>query len=722
MNHLAVRIAVSVLVVSSVAHAGTMFTYQAQIKQGGSPVNGTVDITVRVFGSASGGLVPLGSNNFPSTAVTDGLVALDLDFGGAVFNGSDRWLEIEVDGNVLLPRQQVLPTPYAMHAQSIGDGALPATYTGQVDFTNALNQFVGNGSGITKLDASNVTAGNLGATHLPTGGSWTLSTNLSVDSGTFYVDPIGNKVGIGTTSPGSPLEVIGSSETEAIYAYHTAATGFTTAVYGRTNSSDGKGVFGSANAASGATYGVFGQVLSPDGVGVYGVHNTTTGSAAGVLGETNSTAIGAAGVHGRLTNAAPGALAAGVRGENPSTGGVGIGVWGSHAGSGWGVYGSTDNGYGVIGAATGSAGRGVFGEATSASGLTNGGRFEAASTSGRGVFAHATASTGFTYGVYGQTDSPNGFGVYGVATASIGTNYGVYGRNDSPNGRGVYGEATDSSAVNYGGYFVSNSPTGFGAYCEAPWIALFARATATTGTIVYGVHAESASVEGSGVYGEASAISGVNNGVRGQSASTSGRGVLGVATASTGATYGAWGESASTAGRGVYGLATASTGGAIGVLGRSDSTDGRGLYGFASANSGDAIGVYGRSLSAVGYDFYAGGPGIDYGTSSSRRWKNNIVPIDNPLTKLARLRGVYYDWDEEHGGHHDVGMIAEEVGAVLPEIVQYETNGIDASGMDYSKMTPLLVEAVNALRAEKDAQIAELEARIATLEAALRDR
>ena len=64
------------------------------------------------------------------------------------------------------------------------------------------------------------------------------------------------------------------------------------------------------------------------------------------------------------------------------------------------------------------------------------------------------------------------------------------------------------------------------------------------------------------------------------------------------------------------------------------------------------------------------------------------------------------------GGQHDLGMIAEEVGAVLPEIVNYEENGVDAIGMDYSKMTPLLVEAVNALRSEKDAEINQLNQRI----------
>ena len=70
---------------------------------------------------------------------------------------------------------------------------------------------------------------------------------------------------------------------------------------------------------------------------------------------------------------------------------------------------------------------------------------------------------------------------------------------------------------------------------------------------------------------------------------------------------------------------------------------------------------------------------------------------------------MYFDWDEEHDGQHADGMIAEEVGKVLPEIVGYEENGVDAIGMDHSKLTPLLIEATNALRAEKNAQIKKLE-------------
>jgi hypothetical protein len=97
---------------------------------------------------------------------------------------------------------------------------------------------------------------------------------------------------------------------------------------------------------------------------------------------------------------------------------------------------------------------------------------------------------------------------------------------------------------------------------------------------------------------------------------------------------------------------------------------------------------------------------------SSRRWKSDIRNIDDPLSKVSLMRGVYYTWDQEHGGKHDVGFIAEEVGEVLPEIVQYEENGVDAIGLDYAKVTPLLVEAINALLDRQEV----LEARISELE------
>ena len=55
-------------------------------------------------------------------------------------------------------------------------------------------------------------------------------------------------------------------------------------------------------------------------------------------------------------------------------------------------------------------------------------------------------------------------------------------------------------------------------------------------------------------------------------------------------------------------------------------------------------------------------------------------------------------------------MIAEEVGEVMPEIVLYEENGIDANGMEYSMLAPLLVEVVKELKVENDSLKVRVEA------------
>jgi len=93
------------------------------------------------------------------------------------------------------------------------------------------------------------------------------------------------------------------------------------------------------------------------------------------------------------------------------------------------------------------------------------------------------------------------------------------------------------------------------------------------------------------------------------------------------------------------------------------------------------------------------GPSIADGwaTYSSRRWKTNIQTLHGALEKVERLRGVSYDL--KANGQHEVGVIAEEVGAVVPELVTYEANGKDARGVDYSRLTALLIEATKEQQA-----------------------
>ena len=100
-------------------------------------------------------------------------------------------------------------------------------------------------------------------------------------------------------------------------------------------------------------------------------------------------------------------------------------------------------------------------------------------------------------------------------------------------------------------------------------------------------------------------------------------------------------------------------------------------------------------------------------TYSSRRWKANIKRIDGALDKVQRMRGVSYDWKAD--GKHDIGLIAEEVGEVIPEVVAYEHNGKDAKSVDYARLVAVLIEAVKEQQKiidEQNSKIAAIEARI----------
>ncbi|MBI3193373.1 MAG: tail fiber domain-containing protein [Ignavibacteriae bacterium] len=85
-------------------------------------------------------------------------------------------------------------------------------------------------------------------------------------------------------------------------------------------------------------------------------------------------------------------------------------------------------------------------------------------------------------------------------------------------------------------------------------------------------------------------------------------------------------------------------------------------------------------------------------TYSSRRWKENIKPLEGALEKVGKLQGVSYDWKET--GKHDIGLIAEEVGKVIPEVVAYEENGVDAKSVDYARIVALLIEAIKQQQEE----------------------
>ena len=106
-------------------------------------------------------------------------------------------------------------------------------------------------------------------------------------------------------------------------------------------------------------------------------------------------------------------------------------------------------------------------------------------------------------------------------------------------------------------------------------------------------------------------------------------------------------------------------------------------------------------VSASG-DVVADGDVIAY-NSSDERLKDNIEVIKGSLDKIDGIRGVEFDWNEQSPGWakergHDVGVIAQEVQKVVPEIVVERKNGF--LGVDYKRLVPLLIESVKELKQE----------------------
>jgi Chaperone of endosialidase len=152
-----------------------------------------------------------------------------------------------------------------------------------------------------------------------------------------------------------------------------------------------------------------------------------------------------------------------------------------------------------------------------------------------------------------------------------------------------------------------------------------------------------------------------------------------------------------------------------------------GTWGVYNANGGWAI--YGQPSNATiginggnnsSYALYVNG--TIYATSniyaySDVRTKDNIVTVDKALDKVVKLRGVYYNRTDKPEGKEtgytntlnsrELGVIAQEVMDVVPEIVSYSEN-TDRYGVNYGNLAGLFIEAIKDLKKEIEDLKAEL--------------
>jgi hypothetical protein len=126
------------------AALGTGFTYQGQLKQGGTPISNMCDFQFVLYDAATIGTRVGVTQTTTAVTVTNGLFTVLLngsnEFGSSAFNGSARWLQTNVKCpttvgvySSLTPRQALTAAPYALYALSaqsaLNGGSKVLTYS-----------------------------------------------------------------------------------------------------------------------------------------------------------------------------------------------------------------------------------------------------------------------------------------------------------------------------------------------------------------------------------------------------------------------------------------------------------------------------------------------------------------------------------------------------------------------------------------------------------------
>ncbi|CAG0964224.1 hypothetical protein PHYC_00894 [Phycisphaerales bacterium] len=562
------------------------FTHQGELQDAGSPANGNYDFRFRVYDALIGG-VQQGPQLLATAAVSNGKYTVALNFTAAAFNGDQRWLEIDVRPagggayTMVTPRQPLTASPHAWYsvlagtaanatnlnnqpgsfytnATNLGTGTLPGArlagvYGSAVSFTNPANSYTGVGTGLTALNASNVSGGTLADARLSANVDLLNIAQAFTAAKNFTVSPA-------FTSAGAPFTVTSSTLVTNLNADlldGMNSTAFSLSGHVHNAADITAGILSDARLSSNVALLNTVQTFTANkrfdanvGFGTaasYPIHVVDNDGGYPVAVFADTSAAGSIVTYGERIEVDANSTHYGIYAD---LGGAGTG-----AGFSYYTYNPTPGGHGFRAFMSGSTGSSV-GISVSNS-----------STSGRGGEFINTAASGTTYGLWAENNSPDGYGVYALHDATTGTGPAVYARTDS----------TAASAYAVHGVVNTTSAGGSSAAIRGQNLS-----TTSSGVGVYGTQAGT----GYGVWG---------------SAATGGRGVYGDAG---GEGYGVYGSTDD--GQGVYGLASPTTTtetcyGGYFTGGNSDFS--RGVYGTVS---GGGIGVYGYSSGGYGGYFDTG--------------------------------------------------------------------------------------------------------------------
>jgi len=307
---------------------GTAFTYQGLLRNGGNLAQGNHDFTFALYSDSTAGSQIGSTQTALGVAVSNGFFTVALDFGGVAFDGTARWLDIQVRTSgggaytPLLPRQALRPVPYAMRAvngaSQWSNDANGIDYLGRVSVGNTSNAGA-------KLQVDNGNNNSQALYVVSQNGPWAalVVRNTGTNGWGLYDDTsryhyLYGNLGVGQSNPGYPLDILDnvgpglrilSTGTTVSGAYPGEGVRAAMFVHGNTGTgifgANTNGIFASSDDARAVTawtntgWGVDGNntgsgcygVLGTPNEGVFGYTPNTSHPAAHFLAPTGGTAI-----------------------------------------------------------------------------------------------------------------------------------------------------------------------------------------------------------------------------------------------------------------------------------------------------------------------------------------------------------------------------------------------------------------------------------------------
>lgn len=183
----------------------TTIVYQGRLMQNGVPANGVFDVVLRMYAAEIGGQL-IDDNFYTDIQITDGYLQVDFESSSGAFNYApgNSWLEVEVDGVRLTPRQRLAPAPLAIQTRGLYSDANGSLVVGTTPAGSLASLTFSLGEAIYVVNKR-----------------WQLGISDTASNGiTFYdflagvhrlaITPTG-RVGINTPTPAMPLHVEGGA-------------------------------------------------------------------------------------------------------------------------------------------------------------------------------------------------------------------------------------------------------------------------------------------------------------------------------------------------------------------------------------------------------------------------------------------------------------------------------------------------------------------------------